>query len=175
MKCKNKNCQNEILNPRSSTQQVCSMGCAIQYTEQKKGDKLKAKKPKKVKLSTLQDKADKAMSDYIRQKFAVDGYVNCVSCGRNFHWKDVDCGHFIPKKRGASIRWVEENVAPECRDCNRFNEAHLIGFTFWMIETYGKEMIEELKEMAKITLSPTQKRSSALEAIDYYTKKLEEL
>lgn len=136
---------------------------------------LKAKKPKKVKFSTLQVKADGFMSQYIRQKFAVDGYCNCVSCKRSFHWKDMDCGHFIPKKRASILRWVEENVAPECRDCNRFDEGHLIGYYEWMLDMYGKEKIDELRIEARKTLSPSQKRQLAEDAIEYYGTKLKEL
>jgi len=133
-------------------------------------------KPKKrVLLSTLQAKADSKQSIYIRRKFAVDGYCTCVSCGRSFRWQDMDCGHFIPKSRGASIRWVEENVAPECQGCNRFDEGHLIGFYEWMLGWYGKETIDRLKMESRKTLSPSQKRTLAEEAIERYTIALEAL
>ena len=67
MKCKNKNCQNEILNPISSTQQVCSMGCAIQYTEQqrKKKDERQAKQNRK-ELRKAKEKL-KTRGDYTRE------------------------------------------------------------------------------------------------------------
>jgi 5-methylcytosine-specific restriction endonuclease McrA len=130
-------------------------------------------KPKKVKYSTLQTKADTVMSQYIRQKWADDGgYCKCVACNLEFHWSEMDCGHFIPKKRSTILRYVEENVAPECRDCNRFNEDHLIGYTFWMIEMYGKEKIQELRIEGRKTLSPSQKRTLAEEALIYYSEKL---
>lgn len=130
---------------------------------------------KKTKLSTDQNKADVAMSLYIRQKYAVDGYVTCVSCGISIPWKDADCGHFIPKSRGASVRYIEENAHPECHGCNRFNEGHLIGYTQYMINMYGSEMIEHLKAESRKTLSPTEKRKIALEALEYYKQKLLEL
>lgn len=130
---------------------------------------------KKIKYSTLQDKADKAMSQYIRQKYAVDGYCECVSCRRWFKWEEMDCGHFIPKKRAAILRYVEENIAPECRGCNRFDEAHLIGYYEWMLEMYGKDKIDELRKEAKKTLSQSQKYILAEEAIEYYSKSLKEL
>ena len=104
----------------------------------------------KAKLSTLQAKADKLMSEYIRKKWSDEnGMVKCVSCGTVKHWKEMDCGHFIPKSRGASIRYVEENTAPECQGCNRFNEGHLIGYTRWMIDFYGEEKIDELQNESR--------------------------
>lgn len=135
----------------------------------------KSKKTKKVKLSTLQAKADKAMSQYIRQKFSVNGMCKCVSCVATYRWQDMDCGHFIPKSRGASVRWVEENVAPECQGCNRFDEGHLIGYYEWMLEWYGKEKIDELRAESRKTLSASQKRHLAEDAIKYYSNKLKEL
>ena len=134
------------------------------------------KKPKQAKLSTLQAKADAAMSVYVRMKHSdADGYITCVSCGNLHHWKDVDCGHFIPKSRGAAVRWVEENCHPECRGCNRFSHSHLIGYTLYMIDVYGRSKIAELEQMARKPLSPLQKRQLAEDAYAYYTQAIKEL
>ena len=123
----------------------------------------------RAKLSTLQAKADKAMSVYIRMKYADEsGNVKCVSCGKVISWKESDCGHFVPKSRGAAIRWVEENCHPECQGCNRFSHSHLIGYTLYMVDMYGREKIEELEQQARQVLSPTQKRQLAEEAYEYY-------
>ena len=131
---------------------------------------------KRPKLSTLQAKADKAMSQYIRQKYAdQSGYCMCVSCGRHMPWKEMDAGHFVPKSRGASVRYIEENVHPQCPACNRFDEGHLIGYTLYMREMYGEDKIVELKREAKKTLSPIEKRAMTEQAFAYYTEKLAEL
>jgi 5-methylcytosine-specific restriction endonuclease McrA len=129
----------------------------------------------KSKYSTIQASADKAMSLYIRQKYAKDDMVTCVSCGKVVHWKEADCDHFVPKSRGASIRYIEENCHPECPGCNRFNDGHLIGYTRYMLEMYGEEKIDELQAEARKVLSQTEKRRMAEEAKDYYTNKLKEL
>ena len=126
-------------------------------------------------MKTLQDKADKLMSLYIRQKYAKDGLVSCVSCGKVIPWKDSDCGHFIPKSRGASVRYIEENCHPECQSCNRFDHGHLIGYTRYMISMYGDEKIDELKLEARKTLSASQKRGLVEEAILYYGEQLKKL
>lgn len=131
---------------------------------------------KKPSLPSLQTKADKIMSEYIRKKWADEhGYVSCVSCGVRKPWKEMDCGHFIPKSRGANVRYIEENSAPECPGCNRYNEGHLIGYTRWMIDFYGEDKIDELQAEARKTLTPSQKRQLVEEAIEYYTRKAREL
>ena len=156
-------------------QSTCSLTCA---KEQKilnsRNKKAKPKKPQ-TKLSTLQAKADSLMSEYIRRKHADEhGYVTCVSCGRSFRWQDVDNGHFISRRHFAT-RYIEENCHPECKGCNRFNHDHLIGYTQSMIDLYGKSGINELQEESKRLLSPSQKRQIVTEAIEYYTKMLNEI
>ena len=90
-------------------------------------------------------------------------------------WQESDAGHYIPKSRGASIRYVEENVHPECQSCNRFDDGHLAGYTLHMIDTYGREKIDELRAEARKTLSQTEKRKMAEEAFIYYTQALKDL
>lgn len=131
---------------------------------------------KRPKLSSLQIKADKVMSQYIRLKYADQaGYCRCVSCGKSKPWKEMDAGHFVPKSRGSSVRYVEENVHPQCPGCNRFDESHLIGYTRYIIEMYGEEKIDELQMQARQVLSQSQKRILVEEAIIYYSSKLAEL
>ena len=131
---------------------------------------------RKQSISTLKAKADKLMSQYIRQKYADhDGRVKCVSCGIEKPWKEMDCGHFIPKSRGAAVRYVEENVHPECPGCNRFNEGHLINYTRYMIEMYGDEKIDELQAESRRVISPVAQRYMIEKAIEYYLDKLKEM
>ena len=133
-------------------------------------DMLKKKtKPKRAKLSTLVDKADKLASQYIRQKYADHaGYVTCISCDTVLHWKDAHCAHFIERGKKAT-RWMEENLHPACCSCNSFHkELHMRGYTLFMIDTYGREFVEELRVLENKTLSPAEVRTLAEEAIEYY-------
>lgn len=135
----------------------------------------KTSKPKKTLYSTLQRKADFVQSQYIRRKAAKDGMCTCVSCGIVLPWQEMDAGHYIPKSRGASIRYHEENIHPECRSCNRFDEGHLSGYTLYMIDMYGREKIDELKREAKKVLTASEKYRITEEAFNYYSAKLKEM
>lgn len=168
-------CQSEF-EPKRMGQNQCSPKC---MRTQKENDRTKKqnKKPKKLqtKLSTLQTKADDLMSEYIRRKYADEhGYVSCVVCGRMFRWQEVDCGHFVSRRHFAT-RYTEENAHPECRYDNRFNHDHLIGYTQYMIEMYGKDGVKELQDESKKVLTPSQKRAIVTEAIEYYTQKIKGL
>lgn len=133
----------------------------------------KGTKPKKVKLSTLIDKADKLASLYIRQKYADHaGNIKCVSCDTVIPWKESHCAHFIERGKKAT-RWLEENLHVACCSCNTFRkEYHMRGYTLFMMDTYGREMIDELRVLEKKTLSPSEVRNLAEEAIEYYGSKL---
>lgn len=101
---------------------------------------------KKPSRSRAKERAWQAMSQYIRQKAADEsGYASCVTCGVTKHWKELHAGHFIPKARGNSVYFVEENVHPQCARCNCIDaETAKIHYTRYMEEMYGKEKIEEL-------------------------------
>ena len=127
-------------------------------------------KAKKAKLSTVIDKADKLASQYIRQKYADHaGNVKCVSCDSILPWKESHCAHFIERGKKAT-RWLEENLHVACCSCNAFHkELHMRGYTLFMLDTYGREMIDELRELEKKTLSASEVRDLAEEAINYYS------
>ena len=131
-------------------------------------------KSKRVKLSTLIEKADRLASLYIRQKYADHaGYVTCISCDTGLHWKDAHCAHYIERGKKAS-RWLEENLKPACCGCNTFRkEFHIREYTLKMIDLYGRDFVDSLRESAKRTLGATEVRILAEEAIEYYGKSSE--
>lgn len=136
----------------------------------------KKPKPKRAKLSTLIIKADTLTSQYIRQKYADhNGMVTCISCPTVLHWKEMHCAHFIERGKMAT-RWLEENLHPACCSCNRYRkEMHMREYSFAMIDMYGRDKANELRELTKTVLSASQVRQMATEAIEYYSNALEGL
>lgn len=136
------------------------------------------KKPKikTPKLSTLVDKADKVCSIYIRLKHADHtGCITCITCGAYMPWKDSQNAHYI--ERGHHwTRYLEENLHPACASCNFYRkEFHKRQYTLAMIDLYGREKITELEELSRKPISASQKRTLALEAIEYYGKAVHDL
>lgn len=131
----------------------------------------KVKKPKKQSLPALIRKADEVTSLHIRQKYAdANGYVKCVSCDTVLHWKEMHCAHFIGRAKKAT-RWLEENLHPACPSCNVFRkEHHMREYTLFMTDFYGREFVDELRELEKKTLSASQVRQLAEEAIAEFSK-----
>lgn len=127
----------------------------------------KSKKPKKIKLPALIAKADKLVSQYIRQKYASkDGMVVCISCDTVLHWKDAHCAHYIGRASKAT-RWMEENLRPSCPSCNVYRkEFHMREYTLKMIDFYGRDFVDELRLLAKKVLSASEVRQLAENAIE---------
>ena len=95
-------------------------------------------------LAQLTDQAATLLQYYVRIKFAdFNGFVRCVTCGAVAHYKDMDGGHFIPRK-WAATKLVVRNVHPQCKDCNGPKRGNLIPYTLYMSDTYGRRFVDDL-------------------------------
>jgi len=109
-----------------------------------------AKKKKKKSRSKLKKEAWDLLSKIIRLKYADDnGNCSCVSCGTTRHWSQLQAGHFIPKAKGNSVYFLESNIHPQCVHCNMFQDGNLTPYTLFMIDTYGRDEVERLQNIAK--------------------------
>lgn len=69
-------------------------------------------------MGTKMDQADKLFSILVRLKDMLpNGYVSCYTCTALLPFRQMQCGHFVPRGHKAT-RWLEENARPQCWDCN---------------------------------------------------------
>ena len=130
--------------------------------------------PRKLTPDGAKRRAWKAMSLYIRLKYAdSSGYVSCVTCGATHDYRDMHAGHFVPKKRGNAIYFVEENCHPQCVTCNTYNGGNLIEYTRFIQDTYGPEKVDKLLELARTKVR--FRLADYLEIEAEYKQKLAEL
>jgi len=98
-------------------------------------------------IGKLTDDAAILLQKLVRLKAAdSDGYANCVTCGANHHWKELQGGHFIPRGNSAT-KLLEENIHPQCRGCNGFAMKHgdaAHRYTLYMVDMYGREFVDDL-------------------------------
>ena len=131
---------------------------------------MKSKKPSR---SKLVKKADAIFSQYIRQRNAdANGMTECFTCGKQDHWKKLQCGHFMSRKH-YSTRWSETNCQVQCAGCNvfRYGEQYTFGRN---LDTYIKEgLAEELNILSHKIVK--YDNNDLLEIFNLYTKKLAEL
>ena len=90
-------------------------------------------------------KLDTVFSQYIRMRTANhNGYVECVTCGKQDHWKSMDCGHFISRKH-MSTRFHEDNCQVQCKSCNVFRYGEQYKYSLWL----GAEKAEYLLQLSR--------------------------
>jgi hypothetical protein len=115
-------------------------------------------KPEKRTRKTLAEKnknelievLDGVFSEYIRMRDADDnGYCRCISCGKYYHFRDLHCGHFISRQNEA-VRYNEVNNNSQCVSCNSFKQGMWFEYEQALIEKYGKDEVEKLKNIAKL-------------------------
>ena len=139
-------------------------------TAGKKGRRKKKLTP----LPKLDDKLWKLFSLYIRQKYAKDGYVHCITCPAVKYWREMQAGHFVP--RGSKkVKYDERNVHPQCSGCNGFAMKHgtaAYEYGIKIDKMYGAGTAEELRSFERVTHKITRAEYEKL--ITKYTKLLKE-
>jgi len=86
--------------------------------------------------------------------FRIQGtvYVWCITCGSPHYWSEghqINCGHFLPRGRKAT-RYDERNCHGQCVHCNKYKSGEWDVYEQRMIELYGKEAVDELKQKSRI-------------------------
>lgn len=105
-------------------------------------------------MSSACDTLDRVFSRYIRLRDCHGGPGRCISCGRPSTVSTCDAGHFIPRAHTAT-RWNIRNVHAQCRECNRMKDGNAAGYRRGLIERYGPEVIDQLKQKGRQTVKLT--------------------
>lgn len=127
---------------------------------------------KKRKRSAVVKELDRVFSQYIRLRAAnLDGFCECYTCGRSYHWKKIQCGHFMSRARYAT-RWDENNCRCQCYGCNVMQQGRQFEF--------GQRLDAEKKglamAMSEKSLQTVKFQTWELEEmIQHYKKKVREL
>lgn len=122
-------CGKEFI-PISSTAIVCSMGCAIEYSNKKhvKESVKKAKQERKnhrqalYKLKTrgyYVQQAQIAFNRFIRLR---DDKLPCICCGK--FRQGWDAGHYLARSIRPELRFNEDNCHKQAKYCNNYNKGN---------------------------------------------------
>lgn len=107
--------------------------------------------PRPVSRAGLIEKIDRIFSIYVRTKHAdAEGYVRCVTCNKVMPWREAHAGHFV-RRRHYSCRWNPLNVHPQCVACNTFLDGNEGEYARFIIDTYGRQTLDELLAMKNVT------------------------
>lgn len=126
--------------------------CQTHYWEQnrkKSVEKANAKQLGELEpVKILIDDLDIIFSQLIRLKDADDfGMVKCYTCEEVKHWKQMQCGHFVPRAE-MPTRFSEKNCRPQCKTCNEDKRGNLIVFGE-QLEAEEPGIVEILHEQSR--------------------------
>ena len=123
--------------------------------------------------ASLKRQLDKVFSEFIRRRLAsAAGIAVCVTCGSRKNWKEMQCGHFIPRHYLAG-RWHILNCAVQCPSCNVWGRGRYPEFAAWGVNTYGQSW---LTDMVALKRQPVKLKSHDLEnMIEDFEKKLADM
>lgn len=96
----------------------------------------------------------------------------CFTCGREYHFKELQAGHFVAG-RGNAVLFDELGVRAQCKRCNIFNHGEPLVYRRELIKELGEDIVDTM-EMKK-----WRTRKYSIQELDclrhYYIKKSKEL
>lgn len=123
---------------------------------------------KKTSRKTIITKLDNIFSQYIRLRYSKNEISECVTCGKQDHWKKLQAGHFISRKHYAT-RWDENNVQVQCSGCNVFRYGEQYLFSKYLGTELSEELLIKSRKIQKFT------DYELLEMIEIYKDKVNNL
>ena len=116
---------------------------------------VKQLKKKKPRITTLKKKVWKLFSEYIRLRDCIkttgcSSFGLCITCGKRYHFKLLQAGHFISGRHNANL-FSERGTHAQCYNCNINLRGNTLEYRRKIIELYGEGVDEELEEEARQT------------------------
>lgn len=162
--------------PDRMGQLVCRPACAMKKVRQAKVEeraKVRTRKEAVKRLPDLIAEAQAAFNAYIRAR---DEGKPCICCGKPFEpmkpGGSVDAGHFRSRGAAGHLRFNEDNVFAQRKNCNRPGGTTYGAFRAGVVARIGEERVAALEA----DNTPRKWTHDELRSIrDTYKKKLKEL
>ena len=100
-------------------------------------------------LAKIKANVQRVVNKYIRERDRNGDKFKCISCSKVRDVRYMDAGHFYPIKGYDGIRFDLDNIHGECSRCNRFDDAHLIGYQLNLERKIGKKRLARLHKKAQ--------------------------
>ena len=78
----------------------------------------------------------------------------CISCGRRYHIKLLQAGHFISGRFNANL-FHEKGCHAQCYYCNITLKGNTLAYMDAIVKLYGEDMVEKLRENDKLKIKFT--------------------
>jgi hypothetical protein len=130
------------------------------------------KKYEKKDVNALLKKAREVFHAWIRERDRDGDYFTCISCQRTkkIEGDQYHAGHYYSAGNHNALRFMENNVHGQCKQCNYFLSGNQIGYRENLIKKIGKGGYEELTFKAALSKRKTKKwsRFELIEIIEKY-------
>ena len=129
------------------------------------------------KLSSVKREVWVVFSRYIRLRDCLKttgcaSFGLCVTCGKRYHFKLLQAGHFIPGRHNANL-FSERGTHAQCYNCNINLRGNTLEYRRKIIELYGEgadvELEEEDRQIKKYTIAELEELKA------YYEDKIKVL
>ena len=116
--------------------------------------KVAKKKPKRKSVAKLKKEAWDLFSKYIRLRDCLrttgcSSFGLCITCGKRYHIKLLQAGHFVPGRHGLNL-FNERGVHAQCYHCNLHLKGNTLVYRRKIIELYGEGADEEIEATARV-------------------------
>ncbi len=106
----------------------------------------------KITVSKVKKQAWVLFSEYIRKRDCLkttgcSSFGLCMTCGKRYHYKLLQAGHFIPGRHNANL-FSERGTHAQCYNCNINLRGNTLEYRRKIIEMYGDGADEELEQEA---------------------------
>ena len=123
-------------------------------------------------FSGLIAEADRIYSQYIRLVNSnLSGYVECYTCSEILHWKDAQCGHYMPRIN-KFLRYDNRVNKVQCKHCNEDLRGNHAAFRI-RLEKENPGLTEIIEY--EVNLTYKYGRDELRNLITEYTQKVREL
>lgn len=162
--------------PVRPLQGVCSPICAARLVRTAKKEVAERDKARKEKLKSIREllaEAQTAFNAFIRAR---DAGLPCICCGKPFEPQkpggSVDAGHFRSQGAAPQLRFDENNVFAQRKNCNRPGGTTYSAFREGVVGRIGLEAVEALEADDSI---PKWDRDALVAIKATYRSKLKDL
>jgi len=96
----------------------------------------------------------------------------CITCGKRYHIKLLQAGHFVPGRHTANL-FYEQGVHAQCYNCNINLKGNTLEYRRQIIKLYGEGVDQEIEANDKKTIQ--YKKWQYYEMREYFKRRTKEL
>jgi hypothetical protein len=140
-----------LFTPARPMQSVCSPKCAAGKVKKDKADERSQIKSRKEAIKTIPQLIKEAQVEFNKYIRARDKGKLCICCGIPLPDEGFgggfDAGHYRSTGSASHLRFHEDNVHGQRKQCNRYGAGRAVDYRIGLIQRIGVDRVHELETM----------------------------